>query len=94
MYPLALQAGDSGVQSIQSVAVTNGATAMTAGAFNVLVIRPLWSGRVPLANFGDLHDYLRVGMPRVFETSCLCMAVNADSTSSGLPEIALTIANG
>ena len=40
MFQLPLQAGDSGVQKIESVVVTNGTTAMTAGNFNVLVLRP------------------------------------------------------
>jgi hypothetical protein len=95
MYQIALQAGDTGVQKIESVIVTNGGTAMTAGAFNVLVIRPLWTGRVPLANFSDMHDYLRVGMPRVFDTSALQICINPDSTATGASvELMLTVANG
>lgn len=90
MIQLPLQAGDTGVQKIESVV----ATVATVGTFNVLVLRPLWTGRVVAANFGDLHDYLRVGMPQVFDTSALFLAVNADSTSTGLPEVVLTLANG
>lgn len=90
MIQLPLQAGDSGVQKIESVT----ATVATVGTFNVLVLRPLWTGRVVAANFGDLHDYLRTGMPQVFDSSALIQLVNADSTSSGLPEIVCTIANG
>lgn len=90
MWPLPLQAGDTGVQGVTGVV----GTVATAGTFNVLVIRPLWSGRVIAANFGDLHDYMRVGLPRVFDTSALAVCVNADGTSSGLPELMLTIANG
>ena len=90
MWQLPLQAGDTGVQGVTGVV----GTVATAGTFNVLVCRPLWTGRVIAANFGDLHDYMRVGLPRVFDTSALCIAVNADSTSSGLPELMLTIANG
>jgi len=95
MFQIALAAGDTGVQKIESVIVTNGGTAMTAGNFNVLVIRPLWTGRVPLANYADLHDYLRVGMPRVFDTSALQICINPDSTATGASvELMLTIANG
>jgi len=90
MWQLPLQAGDTGVQGVTGVV----GTVATAGTFNVLVIRPLWTGRVIAANFGDLHDYMRVGLPRVFDTSALCVCVNADGTSSGLPELMLTIANG
>jgi hypothetical protein len=94
MYQLSLQSGDTGVQKIESVIVTNGATAMTAGAFNVLVLRPLWSGRLRVANDGDVHDLAKTGMPVVFEDSALVLLINADSTTSGIPEIELVIANG
>lgn len=90
LIQLPLQAGDTGVQKIESVV----ATVATVGTFNVLVLRPLWTGRVRAVNDGDLHDYLRVGMPQVFDTSALYLAVNADSTSGGLPETMLTVANG
>jgi hypothetical protein len=90
MWQLPLAAGDKGVQGVTGVV----GTVASAGTFNVLVIRPLWSGRVIAANFGDLHDYMRVGLPLMFDTSALAVCVNADSTSSGLPELMLTIANG
>jgi hypothetical protein len=90
MRQLPLAAGDTGVQGVTGVV----GTVASAGTFNVLVIRPLWSGRVIAANFGDLHDYMRVGLPLMFDTSALAVCVNADSTSSGLPELMLTIANG
>lgn len=92
-YQMALQAGDVGVQKIESVIVTNGGTAMTAGAFNVLVLRPLWSGRVRAANDGDVHDIAKTGFPVVFTDSALVLAVNADSTSTGTPELEFVIAN-
>lgn len=93
MYQLALQAGDTGVQKIESVIVTNGGTAMTAGAFNVLVLRPLWSGRCRIANDGDVHDLAKTGMPVLFSDSALVLAISADSTATGIPELEMVIAN-
>jgi len=90
LFQLPLQAGDSGVSAVSGVV----GSVATAGTFNILVVRPLWSGRVVLANAGDLHDYLRVGLPQVFQTSALSVAVAPDSTASGSIELALTIANG
>lgn len=90
MIQLPLQAGDSGVSAVSGVV----GTVATAGTFNILVVRPLWSGRVIVANGGDAHDYLRAGLPTVFATSALQVAINADSTASGIPEVFLTIANG
>jgi len=90
LIQLPLQAGDSGVQKIESVA----ATVSTVGTFNVLVLRPLWTGRVKIANDGDIHGLDKTGMPQVFDSSCLYMAVCADSTSSGIPECEFEVANG
>jgi hypothetical protein len=93
-FQLGLQAGDIGIQKIESVVVTNGGTAMTAGAFNVLVLRPLWSGRCRIANDGDVHDLAKTAMPQVFTDSALILMVNTDSTSSGAPELEMVICNG
>jgi hypothetical protein len=94
MFQIALAAGDTGVQKIESVIVTNGGTAMTAGAFNVLVMRRLWSGRVRVANDGDAHDMLKTGMPQIFEDSALFLQFAADSTSTGIPELQIEVVNG
>lgn len=94
-FQLALQAGDTGVQKIESVVVTNGGTAMTAGAFNVLVLRRLWSNaRVRVANDSDIHDMLKTGLPQIFDTSALVLQVTADSTSTGLPELICEVVVG
>ena len=89
MMQLPLQAGDTGVQKIESVT----ATVATVGTFNVLVLRPLWSGRARVANDGDVHDLFKTGMPELFTDSALMLAVCADSTATGIPELELVIAN-
>lgn len=91
MLQLALQPGDTGVQKIESVIVTTGAAA--SGAFNVLVLRQLWDGRVNVANGGDVHGFGVTGMPQLWTDSALIVAVNTDASSSGQPELALTIAS-
>lgn len=93
MFKLALQSGDSGVQKIESVIVTNGATAMTAGAFNVLILRPLWYNRVRLANDSAINNMLDTGLPIVYQDSALILVVTADSTSTGLPDVVIEIAS-
>lgn len=94
MFQIALAAGDTGVQKIESVIVTNGGTAMTAGTFNVLVLRRLWMGRVRVANDGDTHDMLKTGLPIVFQDSALMLQIYPDSTSTGVPELSLEISSG
>jgi hypothetical protein len=90
MWRLPLQAGDEGVQGVTGVV---GSTA-TVGTFNILVLRPLWTGRIRTANDGVTNCIEGTGMPVVFEDSALTMLVACDSTSLGLPELDVTIANG
>lgn len=94
MFQIALASGDTGVQKIESVIVTNGGTAMTAGAFNVLVLRRLWQGRVRTANDGDIHDMLKTGLVQIFDTSALILTVAADGTAIGVPEVVLEVSVG
>ena len=89
-WQLPLQAGDTGVQKIDNVV---GSTA-TVGTFNILVLRPLWSGRCKIANDGDVHDLTKTGMAEVFADSALFMLIAADSTATGIPELEITLANG
>ena len=91
LLELPLQAGDSGVNSIQTVVV--GGTA-GAGAVNIIVLRPLWTGRINIANGADIHGPDKTGMPVVFATSALYLTTIADSTSSGVPDLNIEIANG
>lgn len=92
MFQLALQAGDSGVQKIESVIVTTGGA--SAGTFNVLILRKLWSNRVAVANSGGIDEILKTGAPIVYEDSALITVVQPDSTSTGLPNLTIEIANG
>jgi len=89
---LPLQAGDSGIQKIETVVL--GGTVATAGAFNVIVVRPLWTNRINLANGGGLDGIDRTGMPQVWDSSALVVTTIADSTSSGVPDLNIEIANG
>lgn len=86
---LPLQAGDSGVQKIESVT----ATVATVGTFNVMVLRPLWSGRMSIANDLTTADLLKTGMPQVFDSAAFYALYVTDSTSSGVPDIQFEIAN-
>lgn len=90
MLRLPLQAGDTGVQKIESVT----STVATVGTFNVLVMRRLWEGRCRLANDGDTHDFLKTGMPQIFADSALFLQVIADGTATGIPELQFELVNG
>ena len=88
-FQLPLQAGDRGVSKILNVT----GTVATVGTFNVMVLRPLWSGRVRIANDGDVHDWARTGMPRVYDNSALYMLIAPDATAIGIPNVNIQIGN-
>lgn len=90
MLQLPLQAGDTGVQKIESVV----SSVSTVGTFNVLVLRPLWMGRVRSANDGGTHGPDLTDLPQIFADSALFLQVNADSTSTGVPDVNLGVING
>lgn len=90
MFQMPLQAGDTGVQKIESVT----STVSTAGTFNVLVMRRLWSGRGRSANDGDTHGPDKTNLTQVFADSALYAVVATDSTSSGVPELSIGVING
>ncbi len=90
MLRLPLQAGDTGVQRIDSVT----STVSTAGTFNVHILRKLWTGRVKFQNDGDIHEWNKTLMPIVYDTTSLFYIVTADSTATGLPTIDVDIING
>jgi hypothetical protein len=90
MWQMPLAAGDSGISQITRV---RGTTA-TVGTFNVMVLRPLWLGRVRLANDGDIHDFLKTGLVQVYDTSALYVVLWADSTAVGLPYMTMQVAFG
>jgi hypothetical protein len=92
LVPMPLQAGDSGVQKIESVTV--GGTVAATGTANVVVARRLWSNRARVANDGGLDAFDATGLPVVFADSALWLVCEADSTSSGVPEVVATIVNG
>lgn len=90
MFRLPLAAGDKGVMAIEKVV----ASVATVGTFNVHIMRPLWSARVPVANAGDSHGILRTGMPQIFDTSALQLVIIPDSTATGIPDLYIEVANG
>lgn len=92
MMQLPLQAGDAGMQKIESVT----GTVATAGTFNVLVLRPIAKNlRVNAQDFQRVWGPDALGLPRVYDTSALYPIISSDTTSSGAaPELLFEIVNG
>lgn len=90
MTKLPLQAGDSGVQGVTGVV----GSIATVGTFNILVMRKLVSGRINASNGGDTHDFLRTKLTQIYSDSALYFVVQPDGTSSGIPEVMMSLRNG
>jgi len=90
-WQLALQAGDTGVQKIESVSAT-GASAGTA-CFNIMVLRRLADGYVEYANGADNQDLFRVGLIEIPQNAALYLAVGPDGTTPGVIEVSIGIAS-
>jgi hypothetical protein len=81
LIQLPLATGDTGIQKIESVT----ATVASAGTFNLLVVRPLWNGRVMFAaDYGQryLHGPDKTGLPIVYDTCALFQMFQPDGVSS------------
>jgi hypothetical protein len=90
-WQLPLQAGDSGVSRIDNVT----GTVATVGTFNVMVLRRLAEGRVPIANGLDRQSVIDVGaLLEVYHDSAFFVMIAADSTSSGLSDVDFQVVNG
>jgi len=89
MFRMPLAAGDNGVSNITAVR----SYVSTIGTFNVLVLRPLWQGRIIVVNGGDCHGIDKTGLPIVYANSALFVTTSTDSTSSGVPELQIEFAN-
>lgn len=92
LVQMPLQAGDKGVQSIDSVTV--GGTVATAGTFNVVLARCLWANRIAAVNFGGYDGPDVIGLPEIYDTSALWPVIYADGTASGTLSLMMDIANG
>lgn len=91
MFQMPLQAGDTGVQKIESVV----STVSTVGTFNVLVLRPLIADmRVKMINDGGNLGPDVVDFPVVFADSALFLQVNADGGATGVASLFVGVING
>lgn len=82
MVQLALQSGDTGVQSIQGI--TFSASSGTAGNVWVVVMKRLFGMACPVPNVGISMDFADLGFPKIADESCLLAVHQATTTSSGI----------
>lgn len=74
--------------------VTLSATTGTAGSFGVTATRPRMTLGCPIANFKFVADWAALGLPEIFNSSCLFPIVLTSATSSGTVRGGGKIAHG
>jgi hypothetical protein len=92
MFPYTLQAGDVGVSAVKSL--TCSISSGTAGDVGLTLLRRIAEIPISLANAGAMVDALSIGMPRLFDSSCLAMMVHCSTTSTGLISGSYAVAQG
>ena len=74
--------------------VTLSATTGTAGSFGVTATRPRMTIGCPIANFKFVADWAALGLPEIYNSSCLFPIVITSTTSSGTVRGGGKIAHG
>lgn len=81
-YPFALQAGDTGVQSVQTVTI--GTSTGVAGNIGIVLRRSLLTGFIPLANGGFSYGYAETDLQILPDDACVEFVTLATGTSTGV----------
>lgn len=82
MCPVTLAAGDQGVRAVASL--TCSVSSGTAGDVGITLLRRLATITVPTANVGQTLDAIALGMPRIYDDSCLAVMIQASGTTGGV----------
>lgn len=80
------------IRGINSVALS--ATTGTAGSFGVTATRPRMAIGCPIANFKCVSDWAALGLPEIYNGSCLFPLVLTSTTTSGTVRGGGKIAHG
>ena len=93
MWRIPLASGDSGIYGVAGIVRVRG-TVASAGTFNISVMRPLWAGRVPVAGYTGVDDFMKTGLPQIYDTSCLWVVLETDAVAVGLPWVGIQVVDG
>jgi hypothetical protein len=93
LFPIVLQSGDTGVQSVQSVTLS--ASTGTAGNFGITLMANLASVGIPGPGLAcPPLNYAALGLPVIQPNACLAAMVIPTTTGTGSIYAELTLAQG
>jgi hypothetical protein len=90
--PVLLAAGDTGVRAVASFQASG--SSGTAGDIGVTLRRRLATLPMTLANVATVYDFASLGLPRLFDDSCLELLVQCTTTNTGLVMPSIVVAQG
>jgi hypothetical protein len=91
LQQIPLQAGDNGVQKIETVTCT----ISTVGTFNVLVMRPLMIGGEQVSTYTSRYGEAEIELPQIWDTSALYPLFSSSATlNTTNPDLLIGIAHG
>lgn len=82
LFRFALQAGDTGVQSVQSL--TCSVSSGTAGNIGITLVRRLAILPGPIVNVGQTADFFALGGVDVPDNACIAFMVQCSTTNTGV----------
>lgn len=82
MVNFPLQAGDTGVQSIQSL--TCSISSGTAGDVGLTIVYPIFEVGFNAINVPEVCDFARLGLPVIKDDACLALMVSCTTTNTGI----------
>lgn len=91
-YRMALQAGDKGVQSVQSF--SSGTSTATAGNIGLTIRKPIRYHGMPAVNVAQKWGYAETSLTIIPTDACLEFLVLATGTSTGIFQGMISIAQG
>jgi hypothetical protein len=89
--PFALQAGDQGIRSIQSLTL---GTSLVSGTVSLVVYRQIAAIGTPLANTSYTKDAIALGMPRMYDGSTPFICAMPTGTALGIVDGTITYTQG
>ena len=92
MLPIPLQAGDTGIRSVQSVTLS--ASTATAGNFGITLVKRIAEIPITVAGTGVVLDPFALGFPEIENNACLSFMVVTSTTSTGFITGTINIAQG
>ncbi len=91
--PIELSSGDTGVQRVNW---WQQSASMTSGGYNLVAYRPIASVDAFNAGVTGSADAFQLGMPRLFDNSCLFFLYKANANAGGAVQLygSLILAQG